>query len=385
MFKVVFFISMMIGTHSIVMAQEQIDAELRESVAKIDVTLTDLYSRTETKPLVITVFRPIGEGRHPLIIINHGRPATESQFKEMGRQRFHSVSRFFAAQGFVVMVPTRVGYGETHSAFDPEGYGNSCANVQLKAREEAVYRQVMATLEFAKKQDYVDASKWLVAGQSVGGFTSITVANRAPDNLLGAINFSGGYGGDPVNRKGNSCSPHAWERILSQTIPSKRIPTLWLYWSNDFYFGAETPKKWFKAFQDSGGSGKFIQFKEIKGDGHSGVSRDLNRWVPEVLTFLKTLPMQIRLQEPPETPAASNFAQLSDVNKIPFIKEKGRDTYNTFLSKESPRAFALNSDGRYGWSNGHWDSSARALSFCNKGAKTQCRLYAVDDEVVWTP
>ena len=95
--------------------------------------------------------------------------------------------------------------------------------------------------------------------------------------------------------------------------------------------------------------------------------------------------MQLRLQEPPETPAASNFAQLSDVNKIPFIKEKGRDTYNTFLSKESPRAFALNSDGRYGWSNGHWDSSARALSFCNKGAKTQCRLYAVDDEVVWTP
>jgi dienelactone hydrolase len=385
MFKVVLFLSIMIGAHSLVSAQEQLDNELRESVVKIDVTLTDLYSRTETKPLVITVFRPTGEGRHPLVIFNHGRPATESQFKEMGRQRFHSVSRFFAAQGFVVMVPTRVGYGETRSAFDPEGYGNSCANVQLRAREEAVHRQVMATLEFAKKQDYVDASKWLVAGQSVGGFTSITVANRAPDNLLGAINFSGGYGGDPVNRKGNSCSPHAWDRSLSQAKPNKRIPTLWLYWSNDFYFGAETPKKWFKAFQDPGGSGKFVQFKDIKGDGHSGYSRDLNRWVPEVLAFLKTLPLQLSMQEPPVIPASSNFAQLSDIDKIPFIKEKGRDTYKNFLSKESPKAFALNSEGRYGWSNGHWDSPSRALSFCNKGAKSQCRLYAVDDDVVWLP
>jgi len=178
-------LALLVNAQTSALAQEPRDTELRESVVSIDITLADLYSRSETRPLIVTVFRPPGDGVHPVLIFNHGRPAIGSKFKEMGRQRFHSVARFFTAQGFVVMVPTRVGYGQTHSSFDPE-YAGPCLTQQLKSREEAVSRQVMATLEFARTQDYVDGKPLIVAGLSVGGFTAITVANRAPEGLVGA-------------------------------------------------------------------------------------------------------------------------------------------------------------------------------------------------------
>lgn len=47
--------------------------DMREEVVRTDVTVTDMYGRQETRPMPITVFRPAGEGRHPLVVFNHGR------------------------------------------------------------------------------------------------------------------------------------------------------------------------------------------------------------------------------------------------------------------------------------------------------------------------
>jgi dienelactone hydrolase len=364
-------------------AQDVLDAELRESVARVEVRLTDFYGRSETRPLVITTFRPPGAGRHPLVVFNHGRPAGLTQLREMGRQRYLAVARFFAAQGFVVMVPTRVGYGETADGFDPDAYGGSCARVDLRSREESLRQQVLATLEYAKSQWFVDASNWLVAGHSVGGFTAITVANRPPPGLLGAINFAGGYGGDPVNRKGQSCSPQVWEATLRREGLPARPPSLWIYWRNDNYFGAEVPRRWFEAFEAGGGLGRFVQLQDIPGDGHGGVNRDFSNWVPPTLAFLRTLPLQLTLVEPPATPAATGFAALAEVDKLPFVGDRAREAYRAFLARGAPRAFAISQDGRWGWSNAQWNTAARALAMCNRAAKPTCQLYAVDDEVVW--
>jgi len=84
-------------------------------------------------------------------------------------------------------------------------------------------------------------------------------------------------------------------------------------------------------------------------------------------------------------PPPSGFAQLSDIDKVPFLDEKGKDGYRNFITKDSTKAFAINSEGRWGWSNGQWDSRSRALEFCNRGAKSPCRLYAVNEDVVWPP
>jgi len=84
------------------------------------------------------------------------------------------------------------------------------------------------------------------------------------------------------------------------------------------------------------------------------------------------------------------FAPLGKVDAVPFLKEKGRDAYKEFLSKPTPRAFAIAP-------NGAWASSSRtapgsrqqldvvgyAMESCNRRGSGQCKLYALDNRVVW--
>jgi len=380
-------ISLLIASSTITcFAQDALDAELRESISRVDVTVTDYYSRTETKPVVITTFRPPGDGKFPLLILNHGR-AVESKRSLQGRARNLLQARWFVEQGFVVMIPTRIGYGETYSSFDPE-FTNACRGANLVPMEDAIFRQLMATLEFAKAQPYVDTSKWLIAGQSAGGYAAISVTRKAPEGLVGAINFAGGFGGDPDGRKGNSCNYQVWEDSLKKKNLDTTIPTLWLYWKDDWYWGNEVPKKWFSAFKSSGGMGDFVHFNEIKGDGHSGFSKDIKNWTKVVQSFLSNLPIKhtpVELKKLSPVPPPSGFAAVGEIEKIPHLSETGREGYRNFLLKDFPRAFALNADGKWGWSSGHWDTSDRAISYCNKNAKKPCFLYAFDDDVVWSP
>lgn len=362
------------------------DAELRETVAKVDVTLIDIFGRKETKPVVITVFRPPVEGRFPLLILNHGR-AVEAQRHLQTRQRYLSQTRWFVERGFVVLIPTRVGYGETFSSFDPE-FVNACrGGVRLDLKDQALLSQIEATLEFARTLPYVDATKWLIAGQSLGGYTAVTIARKNLPGLVGGINFAGGFGGDPDRRRGNPCDFYVWEQMLKLPSSNPSVPTLWVYWKNDFYWGDEIPQKWFTAFQNGGGKGEFIQLPRISGDGHLGFSRDMKSWADVVTEFLSKLPIELKqvvLKKPTPTPPVSTYALIEEVEKVPHLSANGKTGYRDFLTKDSrPRAFAINQDGKWGWSSGHWDATDRALRFCNNNARSPCRLYAVDEDVVW--
>lgn len=375
-----------LGLLSSAWAEDLLDVELREAIYRVPVTVTDMYSRTETRPVVITVFRPPGEGKFPLLILNHGR-AVEAKRHLQSRQRYSAQARWFVRQGFVVMVPTRIGYGETFGSIDPE-YSNSCKSTVLEAKNEALFRQMMAVYDFAKTQDYVDARRWLIAGQSLGGYTTVTVAGKSPPGLVGAINFAGGFGGNPEARRGNPCDAHAWEKQLAQPLPGTPVPMLWVYWHDDWYWGNEVPRQWFKAFQLGGGQGELVQLPALSGDGHAGFSRDFRHWTPVVERFLQQLPVDrpsVALKMPSPQPPATGFARIDEVDKVPYLSASGREKYQEFITgKSPPRAFAINAEGRWGWSSGYEDAHDRALGFCNKNAKRPCALYAIDNDVVWT-
>ena len=84
------------------------------------------------------------------------------------------------------------------------------------------------------------------------------------------------------------------------------------------------------------------------------------------------------------------FAPLEKAGAVPFLREKGRDAYREFLSRPTPRAFAIAP-------NGAWASSSRsapgsrqqvdvvgfAMESCNRRGNGECKLYALDDRVVW--
>lgn len=352
--------------------------DLREELHKVRVTVKDMYGRTETKEIPVTIYRPAGEARHPLVVLNHGRATTDRRPMQ-GRSRPEQQARWLVSKGFVVMAPTRIGYADTFGDFDPETSGN-CNDRRMEAMHQAPVDQVLATVELARTLPFVDASRWVVMGQSLGGQTTLATVAANPPGLLGGINFAGGSGGDPVRNPGKPCSPHVIGQYWGKLAANAKVPTLWLYWENDLYWGADNPREWAKAWANGGGPVDFKQLPPSGQDGHLGFSQDMDQWAPLAEAFLAKL--GFTTSGLPVRPAATGFAAIGDLEKVPFISAANKESaYKRFLQTAKPRAFAISERGAYGWANGDW-AIGRAMGFCERGGQ-RCRLYVVDDDVVW--
>ena len=354
--------------------------DLRESVHEIDVSVQDLYGRREQRRIPLTVFRPSGTGPFPVLVLNHGRAGTAAERAQPPRIRFEQQARYFAGKGLAVIVPTRVGYGQTQiDSFDPESNGG-CGQAQIGPMSQAASEQVLAAIEWARGQPDLDAQRWWVAGISVGGLTSVATVMRAPAGLQGGINFSGGTGGSPKERPGQPCGVVQVAQYWQAHAAKARVPMLWLYWENDLYWGAEHPRRWHQAYTAGGGQAEWAQLGPISGDGHLGFARDMDRWIPLVDAFLARAGLtQSAL---PPVPPPSGFASLDDVERLPGVGPSGRDLYRRFLSSAKPRAFAIGPSGQSGFATGDW-AVGKALGFCQARTGVRCQLYAVDDQVVW--
>lgn len=361
-------------------ADPQPALDLREEVQRVSVTVKDLYGRSETRAIAVTVFRPAGDGPFPLAVMSHGR-ATRDRRGEQGRQRYEVLSRYLVSKGFAVFVPTRVGYGDTYGDFDPE-FGGDCLSMRLNAAAEAAAEQVLATVAYARTLPWVDAARWVTMGTSLGGFTTLAVASRNPPGLAAAINFAGGHGGRPDTHPGEPCSGSAVQQLWQTQAASAKLPTLWLYWLNDRYWGADWPRRWAQAWRDGGGQLAFHQLPEVGADGHAGLGADMDHWVPLVEAHLAAAGFTRSGLVP--RPPASGFAALDEVDKVPTSPAARESFYKRFLQAKKPRAIALGASGAVGWATGDW-APGRALGFCQARRGAPCKLYAVDDEVVWAP
>lgn len=371
---------------------ERLAADLREEIHRVPVTVRDLYSRQESGSITVTVFRPAGDGPFPAVLFSHGRALGELRASQ-GRQRFEVQARWLVSMGYVVLVPTRLGYGDTYGAFDPEDSG-PCPSKRYEPMAVAAADQLQAVLAHAATLPYVDRQRWVAMGQSVGGLSTLSLASRRPAGLLGAVNLAGGSGGDPKDRPDNSCGPEQLETLWrTQAQASGGLPTLWLYWVHDRYWGRDWPARWAKAWQAGGGKADFHHLEpwgSEPADGHSGLGQDMNRWVPLAEAFLRSLGLPHG--GVPARPPASGFAPLADTARLPVAGANASAStasntetlYRNFLAARKPRAFAIGPNGAVGWASGDW-AIGRALGNCQWRRGAACRLYAVDDDVVWVP
>jgi dienelactone hydrolase len=359
-------------------AQEVLAAELNEIVFTLSVTVKPLYGRTHTGMMPVTEFRPDGDGPFPLVVMNHGR--SEAHRAEPARWRYESVARYFVRRGFAVMVPTRLGYGSTGLVPDPEDMG-PCNNRRIDPGLEAAATEVLAVLDHARTLPYIDARRMLIAGQSAGGMATIAAIAKKPEGVIGAINFSGGLGGDPAARPGTPCDEPGIRRAFKAFGARSAVPTLWMYSANDRYWGPDLPKRWHRAYTEAGGQAEFREMPAYGDDGHRFIASS-RLWAPVIDGFLTALGFSWpALQRAPV--AASGFARIDEVDRLPFGNERMRKGYTErFLKAPPPRAFAIASTGNWGAAIGE-DAEERALANCARIAKQPCALYAVDDEVVW--
>ncbi len=262
-------------------------AKLVEEIVQLPVEVRDYYRRTHQHTITVTVFRDDERPRSPFLIINHGRAGDEAGRARLGRARYGDNAAYFVARGFAVFVPTRVGYGVTGGP-DVEDSG-SCAQRDFAPAFEAGATQVLKIIDYAKTQSFVDATRGVIVGQSVGGAVTLAMAAKNVDGVVAAINFAGGSGGDPQKWPERPCSEGALRRVLGAYGATAKTPTLWLYSENDKYWGRQYPRAWFEAFRAKGGSGEFVQLPPFKTDGHASFTGNPDAWKPAVEKLLASL------------------------------------------------------------------------------------------------
>ena len=83
--------------------------------------------------------------------------------------------------------------------------------------------------------------------------------------------------------------------------------------------------------------------------------------------------------------AASGFAAVEDLYKVPLDTMEGIEQYQRYLTAPMPRAFAVApTSHHWAWNAGaNEDVNAQALKRCEERAQQTCVLYSVDDKVVY--
>lgn len=326
--------------------------------------------------LETTVFRPNGPGPFPLLIINHGKDSGAP--RRQTRDRFIFMATAFVKRGYAVIVPMRQGFSNSSGKYLDHGC-NMTANGYSQAND------VLDALNYAREQDWVDSERIIVAGQSYGGMATIALGTQSIPGVRGLLNFAGGLRDD-----GNRCD---WRSALVTAFAdygnNNKIDSLWMYGENDSLFGPALVARMHEAFTRAGGRARLVEYGPFKRDSHGMLaSRDGEKvWWTETERFLKQIGMPTReiypVAEAPGIPK-SNFAPIEDVAAVPFLSEHGRAAYREYLAKMTPRAFALSPSGAWCWAEEGEDPDSRALATCAQNSSEPCKLYSVDDYVVWT-
>lgn len=358
-------------------AQEpELNAALNESV--VLVSKKAFVGSTE---LETTIYKPDGPGPFPVVVINHGKAYGDPRFQS--RYRPVIAARYFLQRGYVVLVPMRQGFSKSSGS-----YINGGCNVESNGRTQA--EDVKTVLDYALEQPYADKSRILIVGQSHGGWTTLAFGALNYPGVKGLVNFAGGL-------RQETCA--GWETGLARGAAGyaadTRVPSLWFYGDNDSYFTPTTWQEMAARYNAGGGKARVVAFGTFGSDSHSmfGATKGQTIWQPEVTRFLDEIglpsqpsPVFARFGGSPKTerPPKTDFAAITEEPKLPFLSASGKNGYKVFLSKDAPRAFAIGPTGGWGWAEGGDDPVKRALDSCNRKSPEKCKLYAVDDDVVWT-
>ena len=262
---------------------QPLDAKLRETIHNVPVPAAGAN-------IVVTAFRPRGSGPFPWIVLSHGTAPTAEVNRAMGRYRPLPAVSEWVRRGYAVVAPVRRGYGASGGANFGDSYG-TCARPDFRRAGEGGALDLLATIDWAKTQPDLDPRRWLLVGQSAGGFASIYTASKRPEGLVAVLAFAPGRGGRPDTHPGEPCAPEAVADVFKAVAPRIAVPVLWFYAENDQYIGPAAQRLWFRAFQDAGGRGELVvipPFPAARGHGVFPSTAGVPLWTPAVAAFFRS-------------------------------------------------------------------------------------------------
>jgi len=232
--------------------------------------------------LYATEYRPEGEGPFPLAVINHGLPRSPAERLEVTGQ-YREQSLEFVRRGFMVINPVRRGYGKTGGTFAEGDYNCAAPHYYETGLETA--KDILATIEYARTRNDIDASRILLVGQSAGGFGALAAASIPIPGLIGVVSFSDGRGSRGPN---SVCAEDRLVDAVARYAATTQAPTLWIYAENDSYFGPGLVRRLVEAYRNRGARVDYQPQGPFGNDGHSffSASRNIALWSKILDKFL---------------------------------------------------------------------------------------------------
>jgi dienelactone hydrolase len=329
--------------------------------------------------LVMTIFTPDGPGPFPLAIMNHGSnggiPASQQP-----RYRLSFSNYYFLSRGYAVAIPMMRGYGGSEGHLTSHGCDDLAMGIDNA-------KDIRAAINYMKQQSYVDGTRILVAGQSFGGWNTLAVGALKVQGVKVLVSFAGGMKASSCRDPDNALIAAAGE--LGDEVST---PSIWFFGDNDEVFATPVWHAMYDHYVAGGAPAELVAYGTFGVDSHNllGSAEGLPLWTPKLDDFLGRNGLPNKLLYPqylPQTPPPpSHYADLTDLQALPYLNAigdgKGVAYYQQFLNKPLPRALAIGVHGA-GEASGGFDPMLWAMRHCQR-VTTGCRLYAVNDEVVWT-
>jgi dienelactone hydrolase len=240
----------------------------------------------------LIVKRADAEGRLPIALIVHGKPA---DLGNMEREHTDSVvrqARDLAARGWLAVAAMHRGFGQSDGPYPP---GMTCDPRALVQRLNSDADELAAVLSRVTQRPDADATRIIVIGVSAGGADAVALAARNPPGLLAVVSVSGGL-------QIRNCP--TWQDNLVAAEKAfgalAKMPQLWLYARNDSFFEPGLVERMRSAALDGGADIKLVMFNPMGSDGHDLFGMVLGRvaWLRELDAFLRYLKLPTwQLQE----------------------------------------------------------------------------------------
>lgn len=214
----------------------------------------------------VRLYIPAGRGPFKLAIINHGTSSNAAVRAAQNLDAYAAIGYWFVKRGFIAAVPQRPGHGETGGEW-VEDYG-PCDHPHYFEAGLAAAREIRAVLDALRQRPDVRRDGVVLVGHSAGGWASLALASLQPTGIVGVINFAGGLGGRSYDIAYRNCAPERLVAAAARYGATTRVPTLWIYATNDTYFTPALVAAMVNAFVSAGGRASLHLLNGGASDGH---------------------------------------------------------------------------------------------------------------------
>jgi len=236
------------------------------------------------------LWRPLGHGPFPGILLNHGSGRTREDLERLGpyEHNAETLGPVFARHGYVFLYLFRRGVGLSRdqgaNAVDlmngeSATHGQEARNaLQLQLLENREMADALSGLKFLRALPYVDAGDVAAVGHSFGGSLTVLLAEREP-SLRAIVVFSGS--GHSFDR-----SPQLRTRLLA-AVDHIAVPVFFIHAENDYSLSSG---KVLDARREQIGKPHRLKIYPPIGhtldDGHDFLHLGVSIWEPDVFAFL---------------------------------------------------------------------------------------------------